>query len=426
MAKAQVCMLTTEHSAMDVRIFYKEARSLAKAGYQVSILSPMRNGSVVGMGAKALDTSHTTVDDVELIGYVPHYSKWQRARVAVRWLKLWSGGTIDLLRSYDELIDKAVALQADVYHAHEIDSLCVAFHVERLLARQGKKTKIVYDIHEFTPSGAEGIKNRYIRSVYRGLIVKFERSALERVDYTFTVNEMIRDFFKELSPTSAIEILYNISSAELPKLEKNSDKISQQVTITYLGSARMDRGFDQFVEIAKTLKQSYGTRVHLLLIGNLQGAEKEYFDVKAQEYDITDMISVTGWMKREEIGSALLKADIGLIFVFRQSNMTVSMNTIMSTPNKLFDYMEYGIPIVSAEIPEITRILNETGAGISVPDQVEDFCTGIATLIENPKLRMRMGCNGRRAAEGSYSFAEMEQRLLKGYIKVLESKVSKI
>ena len=133
---ARVCILSSVHTALDNRIFYREALSLRRAGYEVTLIAPHERTQVK--------------EGVEIIA-LPKVPRWRRPML---W---WT------------LLRRALAARADVFHFHDPELLLVAPWL-RLLT--GKPT--IYDVHE---SFADFIRiKRYMPAWFRRPVAwAFER-----------------------------------------------------------------------------------------------------------------------------------------------------------------------------------------------------------------------------------------------------------
>ncbi len=109
----RVCILSSVHIALDNRVFYREARSLQKAGYDVTLI--------------AIHPREEIIDGVRIIG-LPKIPRWQRPR-------LWN-----------LILQLARRMDADIYHFHDPELL---FVTPWLRLFTGKPT--IYDIHENYP-----------------------------------------------------------------------------------------------------------------------------------------------------------------------------------------------------------------------------------------------------------------------------------
>jgi hypothetical protein len=109
--KPKICHLTTVHPPFDTRIFHKEAKSLAKAGYLVTLI--------------AKHDKEETIDGVKILPL-----KTPRNRI------------VRMTKTLLECYRKAVKVDADLYHLHDPELIIVGW----LLERRGKK--VIYDVHE--------------------------------------------------------------------------------------------------------------------------------------------------------------------------------------------------------------------------------------------------------------------------------------
>ena len=137
MPKAKVCMLTTDHAALSSRIFYKEARSLQQAGYDVTLLAPRNDeGFLLDMGGNKIASGETTLYDVRIIGFSQEKRGILRIGIISKLMRL---AVLTGLRMgaklFTELIDKGASLNADVYHCHEIFSLYAGIQIKKRLEK---------------------------------------------------------------------------------------------------------------------------------------------------------------------------------------------------------------------------------------------------------------------------------------------------
>ena len=92
-------------------------------------------------------------------------------------------------------------------------------------------------------------------------------------------------------------------------------------------------------------------------------------------------------------------------------------NRLAGPPNKLFNYMNAGLPVVSVDFPEMHHIINEENCGILIKGQVKNSLKSTINTLLNlePKHLLLMGINGQRAIRDRYSWEIMEKRLLNVY-----------
>jgi len=108
-----------------------------------------------------------------------------------------------------------------------------------------------------------------------------------------------------------------------------------------------------------------------------------------------ERVFMPGWVPLEELPLYTASADVGLCLI---ENLGYSY--YLSLPNKLFQYIMAGVPVLASDFPEIGRIVRETGVGLPVdPSDPEDVADKARRLLEDGGLRRRCSENARRAAE---------------------------
>ena len=117
--KIKACMLIAGHSALDDRIFYKEAITLNKAGYEVSEIVPLdKDGYITDMGKNPIAQSETTIDGIKIIGFKEGiHSIWglPKTWTLSQCLRLASNGSLNFGQDpYSELIKKGIEINADI------------------------------------------------------------------------------------------------------------------------------------------------------------------------------------------------------------------------------------------------------------------------------------------------------------------------
>lgn len=413
---AKVCMLTTGHSALDARIFYKECRSLQQVGYEVSLIAPLnKEGFLVDIGGNRVGKDETVIQDIRIIGFRVKKIRFNKVKSALGLLRLVTIGKFGLgIMPYGELVDKGIELKADVYHCHEMSSLYAGIQIKKKLEKEGRRPKLIYDVHEFHPSAGSVVRIRALSEILRKIIVRFEREGMKYVDYVITVNQLIRGYLLALNSFMRTEVLYNCPLLSIFQEPVDRKIHKDKITICHEGSLRFNRGLKQMIEVMRVLKENYGNKVELLISGGIYAEGREYIEEKLEEYELHDAIKCTGWLPYEKVGEAISQADMGIIF------FEPTLNNMFGTPNKLFNYMRYGLPVVSVDLPETSRIISETGCGLVVRDRnVGSLVRALSTLIDDEITRREMGENARRAVYNQYSWEQMEKRLLRVYAELL-------
>jgi glycosyltransferase involved in cell wall biosynthesis len=152
----------------------------------------------------------------------------------------------------------------------------------------------------------------------------------------------------------------------------------------------------------------------LLIIGEVYSPIKEWLTSQIARFQLENHIEITGWLPYEQVGAAIQRAQLGLICYRALPN-----NMLAGPPNKLFNYMRYGLPVVSSDFPEIRRIIDENDCGVLVnPTDSQGFVAAVDSLLQYPEEAVRMGERGQKAVVSVYNWEKMEQRLLRVYKKL--------
>lgn len=116
-----------------------------------------------------------------------------------------------------------------------------------------------------------------------------------------------------------------------------------------------------------------------------------------------------GWVGTERMEDLLLSSDV-VLCLFDVSNE----NNVIGTPNRLFEAMAYGLPVIASEGTASGKIVKETECGLVMSWSEENFLACIERL-RDVELRKRLGLNGRKAVEETYNWKTMSERLINAY-----------
>jgi len=375
----KIAILTTTHPYNDGRIFQKEARSLAKK-HAVTIIAPGN----ISDSFNEENIKIITVNKSKSILYHP----------------------LTILRIF--LVSRRV--QADVYHCHEPDSFVVGLILKYL---NGKP--VIYDIHEDWPDELPfDIGFQYGTSFQKTLTRILDRVELllsQRADGIITVCESLAERFRlkgEIKKNGINPIVianYSIANKDLPY---NPEK-SERTIINVAANMHAFYGVREGIVAVDRLRDKHPL-LSLTLIGNIRVSLEEIIP----DDDKTDWISTTGYLPYQQMYHELNKGSIGLVLI-----QPIHYHISIALPNKLFDYMLMGLPVVASDLPEIRRVVTDADCGILVnPTDIDAIAKALDYLLTNPAEARRMGENGRRAVIEKYNWGNMETLLLDFYEKL--------
>jgi glycosyltransferase involved in cell wall biosynthesis len=371
----RIVHLTSAHPALDVRIFHKECRSLARAGYEV-----------MQVGNYDLDG---IIDGVRLRGLGSNKGRFQRftSRLCVI---CWEAFRVD----------------GDLYHVHDPDLLIVGL----VLRAAGRR--VVYDIHEDLPTKIllKMYLPKLIRKPLQWIVERMEDMAAGFMSGLITATPSLKDRFATVHRN--IVTVNNFPILEEFTPPAKVDWNSRHRTVTYFGGISEARGIKEMLTAMDLLPRTLDVKLELA----------GWFYVKGL---LTDLVTTPQWqhvnwhgeLDRNGLTSLLSRVLAGLVILHPEKSF------ITSQPTKLFEYMAAGIPVIASDFPSWRSIIQETSCGILVnPLDTQAIAAAIEYLVLNPREAETMGQRGRRAVEERFNWANEEQTLFSFYSSLLPNR----
>jgi glycosyltransferase involved in cell wall biosynthesis len=235
-----------------------------------------------------------------------------------------------------------------------------------------------------------------------------ERYALRRADRVLVVvDEMVERLGAMGIPADRVDVVSNTTpraraEPEPPALRRTKGP-ADPITLVYLGHLEVVRGLGELVEAVAILRDE-GLPVLANVVG--KGRDAELFKARARSLALTESeIRFLGYVDRDTALATVLNADIGIL----PHHWNESWNTTM--PNKLFDYMAVGLPVVTSNTRPCERIIRETGAGEVFQAGDSRSLAAAIRRLASPEARRASGAAGRRAVLDRYNW-ESETRVL--------------
>jgi len=371
----KVAHLTTVHAAGDVRIFRKECRSLAEGGYEVILIAP-------GQG--------TRVEEGVKIRGVPLDPARRVKRMTV---------------GLGKILAAALREGADLYHFHDPELIPVGI----FLKIRGKK--VIYDVHEDYGASILEADRDWLPDFWRRLFARGVRLA-ERVGMTFfdaavAATPAIGDLF----PAAKVAVARNYPLAGELSATGSVPYQRRPYHVVYAGGISESRGIREMIGAMALMRGR--PEATLLLAGEFSPPELE-----GEVLSGADMTGVRylGLLSREELAAVLGNSRAGLVLFHPLKNH------VAAQPNKLFEYMSAGIPVIASDFPLWREIVVKNGAGLLVdPKDVRAIAEAIGWLFDHPEEARRMGENGKEAVEKTYNWSKEEETLLGLYGDLLQA-----
>lgn len=369
MSLTKVVHLTSAHPRYDTRIFIKMCSSLATQNYEVSLIVADGLGDEIKNDVNIVDVG------AKLDGRLSRMTKTVR-RVYV----------------------KALELDADVYHLHDPELIPIGLK----LKKRGRK--VIFDAHEDLPKQLLGkpYLNRVTKLVLSNALALYEAWACPKFDAIITATPFIRDKF--LSINSRAVDVNNFPLLE--ELANTTDWKEKENEVVYVGGIAKIRGIEQAVQALELIDS-----VRLNLAGKFS---EQAVEEAVKKFKGWGKVNELGFLNREEVNAVLANSKAGLVAFLP------APNHIDAQPNKMFEYMSAGIPIVASNFPLWKEIVEGSQCGICVdPTSVQALAGAMEYLTEHPEEAETMGRKGRQAVEQKYNWGIEERKLFKLYQEIL-------
>lgn len=363
----RIAHLSTAHGRRELRVHLKECNSLAANGYEVHYVV------ADGLGEERVGDVH-----VHDIGYAG--GRFQRM----------------LMRPW-RMLAAARKLNARLYHFHDPEILLIA-----LFLRRGD-VKVIYDSHEDVP---RSLLSRdwipgWVRPVLSAVFEAFEDFVARRLSAIVGATPQIAARFAKLNPKTVAINNYPLPS----EIEDEVERRGSSRKVCYLGGIGRIRGIEEMVRALEYVD------ARLILAGP--------FESNATEQSMRELpgwrkVDYRGMVSRAAVREIMAESQAGLIFFHPVPNH------VEAQPNKMFEYMSAGIPVLASNFPLWRELLVETRAGlVADPMDAKDIARVIEQLLDDPEAAAMMGRCGREGVIQRYLWTFEEEKLFGLYEDLL-------
>jgi len=268
--------------------------------------------------------------------------------------------------------------RSTVIWSNDLDTLLPSYLIARL-----KSNLLIYDTHEYYT----GVPELQHRPTTRSFWVGLEKWLLPKVKFGLTVSESVaKRYYDEYG-------IMLTTIRNIPSLAKNNTTLSSAVAqalpeepfIIYQGVLNKDRGLEELIAAMKFV-QGYS----LVIAG--KGDVEDSLKQLTIHLGLSSRVIFLGLLSPYELKAITPKALVG-VSIEKPTNP----NYIMCLPNKLFDYIQAGIPIIAFPHPEIKRIIDTYHCGTYLESHDPSVMASELHMILNSPL-MEQWKEGSKAA----------------------------
>jgi glycosyltransferase involved in cell wall biosynthesis len=365
----KVIHLTTVHSWQDPRIFLKQCRSLAKAGYEVHLLS-------------------RDAPDAEREGVRLHPLK-----------KVYTSKVGRMLFGTAAAWKQAMEMKPDIIHFHDPELIPGSFKAKKA------GIKVVYDIHEdYTTSiaGRSYIPG-FITGLVKALISRYETKA-HREHATIIAEDYYAERFPHAIPIRNYPVMQGMD-----EVETKTPSAKAAAKVLYTGTLDFPRGALVMAKLHQKLKGMEVRMIGRCSAGMYAAIEEILGDEvrKVVPHGITDYVPFSEILKAYQSGEYFA----GLALFPKSEHFARKRLT------KFYEYMYFGLPVIASDYPEWTEFIEENKLGYTCNPENLDEAAELINKVQGEwdKLWVSRQPEMRALVEQKYSWEAEAARLVKMY-----------
>jgi glycosyltransferase involved in cell wall biosynthesis len=238
--------------------------------------------------------------------------------------------------------------KTDIYLSNDTDTLLANY-----LASVIRRKPLVFDAHEIFPEVPEITDRTWVKNVWKTI----ENLIFPHLKNTYTVCDSIAEYYNKKYNIN-MQVVRNIPMKKIktPRLASKNSPIDAKGkrVIMYQGAVNVGRGIEWMID-AMPLLDNYV----FYIVGD--GDKLKELKEKVRKMHLADKVIFTGRIPLENLPAYTTRADIGINLL---ENWGLSY--YYSLPNRIFDFIQAGVPILAIDFPEIRKIITQYKVGMLI------------------------------------------------------------
>lgn len=369
----------------DARVM-REATTLAKQQYAVTIVD--------------VDTERNGPIQEDVAGVRIHHILPSTSFIRTRFkLRMLIASIYVLLRT-----------GADVYHAHDLTAIPASYIAARL-----RRKPLIFDAHELPLAGLKGTRWERFSDLFKGALAHI----LPRCAGVIAVSPYIGQEIHASYHSPEASLVRNIPPYK--KVNK-SDRLRQRLDLgpevriaLYQGNIQPDRNLEILVQAAPFLDPN----IVLVMMGRAAEATLVQLHEIIEREGVEDRVKILPPVLYEELLDWTASADIGLVIFSPDYSPSIRW----SLPNKLFEYLMAGLPVLAAPLDAVADLLNQYDVGRIVPSlEPAEVGTAMNAMLADHEALERMRSNIGLAVEQDLCWEKEQHQLIQLYENILATR----
>ena len=303
---------------------------------------------------------------------------------------------------YLKMLWRGMRTSFDVVHCHDLDTLPLGYMLGKL-----KRKPIVYDAHESFPDMIEGNVPRAIQ----GGLVRLENFLIRRIDLLITVGEKLRRHFAERGTRRSVVVGNWKRLRDFSRTAEQNREVRWRLgipdgalVIVCIMQLLRDRKIEELVAAVEDCPDVY------VILGGKGVLEELVVQAAAKN----PRIRFVGFVSGKQIADYTCAGDV-VYYGFDPENP----NARFSAPNKLYEALAAGRPLITGDFGEIADVVRGAECGIVLPKYSAEEIQKALRVVEDQEVRNAMGHNARRCGRTNMNWEKGEEVLYREYSVML-------
>lgn len=288
--------------------------------------------------------------------------------------------------------------RAGIFLANDLDTLPAVY-----LAGKVRGKRVVYDSHEYFTEVPELVNRPMVRKIWEWI----EKRIFPRLESVYTVNDSIAGIYS-MKYGVPVGVVRNVPSADRPPTVAGAlpAGFTDFPVILYQGAVNVGRGLEEMIRAMAFLPDC---RFLVAGDGDIRKAMQELVSGMGLE----ERIFFTGRLPFEQLAWYTKQASLGISL-----EQDIGLNYHYALPNKIFDYLHAGLPVIASDLPEIRQVVEKADFGMIVDRFDPEYLSSTILSILADKKRLERWRNNALKAAPEYTW-ENEQQVLMNYFPPL-------